>query len=60
MMAKAKTISRKKYDELKQWYAEELERKDQRIEQLKTHNELLVKSSLKTSERLAILQETRK
>jgi hypothetical protein len=47
------------FDRLKEWYAEELERKDALIEQLRKENMLLVRASLKTSERLATMQETK-
>lgn len=38
-------------DKLREWYAKELERRDNQIDQLKTENMLLMKTSLKQSER---------
>ena len=58
-MAK-KTVPKEEFDNLKRWYAEEIKRKDERIEELKVHNELLVRSSLKTSERLSMLEDVKK
>jgi len=47
------------YVKLRNWYKEAIDRKDRIIEELRKENLLLVRSSLKTSERLAEMQGLR-
>jgi len=42
---------------LKKWYADELKRRDKIIEELKQQNNILIKASLKSSDRIAALTE---
>jgi len=43
--------------ELKKWYEEELERRDKEIDRLREENTVLMKASLKSSEKIANLTE---
>jgi hypothetical protein len=52
-------VSKEEFEKLKRWYSEEVKRKDKIIEDLQKENILLVKSSLKISERLADMQKTK-
>ena len=46
-----------KTSELKKWYNQELERRDELIDKLKKENELIFKSALKQSEKIVKLTE---
>ncbi len=46
-----------KLAELKKWYKEELKRRDELIDKLKKENELIFKSALKQSEKIAKITE---
>ena len=47
----------KELKKLKQWYAEELRRKDKIIDELREENTVLMKASLKSSRKIAELTE---
>ena len=42
---------------LKKWYAEELKRRDKTIDQLKEENDILMRTTLKNSTKIAELTE---
>jgi hypothetical protein len=46
-----------KSEKLKQWYQEELKRRDKQIEELREHNLVLMKASMKSADRIAELTE---
>ena len=48
--------SKERFEKLKKWYSEEIERRDKIIDELQKENTLLLKSSLKTSKRLSEIQ----
>ena len=50
-------IFKKKEKKTIGYYQDELKRKDREIEELKNHNELLLKSALKSSQRVEELRE---
>lgn len=45
------------YEKLKKWYEEELKRRDKIIDDLAEQNNILMKASLKSSDRIADLTE---
>jgi len=47
LISKKKTIPRKEYLKLKEWYKFELLRKDKEIEKLKAEKEVILKTALK-------------
>ena len=47
----------KEVEKIKKWYAEELERRDKQIEDLKEENQLLLKTSLNHSKKIDELTE---
>lgn len=48
---KKKSVPAEELDKLKLWFEAELKRRDKRIEELDLQNKMLLKSSLKQSER---------
>jgi len=51
---------KKEAEKLKKWYAEELKRRDKIIDELREQNTVLMKASLKSSEKIAKLTENLK
>ena len=49
--------SKEELKKLKKWYDEELKRKDKLIDELKEQNTVLMRASLKSSEKIAGLTE---
>jgi len=52
-----KLFEKDELKKLKQWYSEELKRKDRMIDELREQNSILMKASLKSSEKIAELTE---
>lgn len=49
-VSSGETVSKEKYDQLKQWYEESLKQKDEIIEDLRKQNQTLINSMMKQAE----------